>query len=72
MLARIRALMNSSDAEGMQSYGLISVSKRLRLFFGDVYRMEIESELDVGTTVHLYIPALREEQINATLRSRMI
>ena len=72
VLARIRALMNSSDAEGMQSYGLISVSKRLRLFFGDVYRMEIESELDVGTTVHLYIPALREEQINATLRSRMI
>ena len=51
---------------------MISVSKRLRLFFGDVYRMEIESELDVGTTVHLYIPALREEQINATLRSRMI
>ena len=34
--------------------------------------MTVDSELGMGTRVELCIPALREEQINATLAHRMI
>ena len=70
-LERIRQQLNSPDG-GEQGYGYVSVAKRLRLFFGDAYRMELTSELGEGTCVRLYIPALREDQISDTLRSRMI
>ena len=70
-LERIRQQANSPDG-GEHGYGYVSVAKRLRLFFGDAYRMELASELGEGTCVKLYIPALREDQISDTLRSRMI
>ena len=70
-LERIRQQLNSPSG-GEQGYGYVSVAKRLRLFFGDAYRMELTSELGEGTCVKLYIPALREDQISDTLRSRMI
>lgn len=71
-LERIRRQINSPDAESGSGYGYVSVTKRLRLFFGDSYHMDLHSELDEGTRVDLYIPALREDQISDSLRSRMI
>lgn len=38
--------------------GLINVHNRLRLRFGDVYGLEIESRPDEGTTVRIHLPAI--------------
>ena len=37
--------------------GLINVNERIRLYAGEGYGVQIESELDVGTTVTLHLPA---------------
>ena len=37
--------------------GLINVNERIRLYAGEGYGVEIQSELDVGTTVTLHLPA---------------
>lgn len=37
--------------------GLKNVDQRLRLYYGEDYGIELESELDVGTTVRIRIPA---------------
>lgn len=36
--------------------GLMNVHQRIRLYFGDAYGLEIESEPDVGTCVHIHLP----------------
>ena len=38
--------------------GLVNVNNRLRLLFGEPYGLQIESELDEGTTVTVSIPAI--------------
>ena len=37
--------------------GLVNVNNRLRLLFGEPYGLQIESELDEGTTVSICMPA---------------
>ncbi len=39
--------------------GLINVHQRIRLYFGEAYGIEIESELDEGTTVRIHLPKIR-------------
>ncbi|MCL6558979.1 MAG: sensor histidine kinase [Firmicutes bacterium] len=36
--------------------GLKNVHERIQLYFGEQYGLEIESELDVGTTVNIWLP----------------
>ena len=38
--------------------GLVNVNNRLRLLFGEPYGLQIESELDEGTTVTVIIPEI--------------
>ena len=38
--------------------GLVNVNNRLRLLFGEPYGLQIESELDEGTTVTDIIPEI--------------
>jgi len=40
--------------------GLKNVHQRLCLYYGEAYGLTIESELDVGTTVHIHLPAIWE------------
>ena len=49
-----RALETGSRSTG---FGLHNVSQRIRLHFGEIYQLQIISELDVGTTVMLHLPA---------------
>ena len=44
--------------------GLVNVHNRIQILFGKEYGLEIESELDEGTTVSIRIPAIpfSEEQ----------
>lgn len=44
--------------------GLINVDRRLRLRFGDAYGLSVRSELDVGTTVTIHIPAIEATEEN--------
>jgi len=46
--------------------GLINVDRRLRLRFGDSYGLSVKSELDVGTTVTIHIPAIEATEENMT------
>ncbi|NMO94729.1 cache domain-containing sensor histidine kinase [Paenibacillus lemnae] len=55
---RRRLLSAESDRE---SFGLRSVSERLRLTYGPEYGMGIESSQEQGTTVTLKIPVIDEE-----------
>lgn len=41
--------------------GLINVHQRIQLYFGKEYGLEIESELDEGTTVHIHLPQVLYE-----------
>ncbi|MNE56010.1 putative sensor-like histidine kinase [compost metagenome] len=40
-----------------ESLGVRSVVRRIELLHGPPYRMEMESAAELGTTVHLYLPA---------------
>lgn len=46
--------------------GIINVHKRIQLRFGKEYGLEIESELDEGTTVRIHLPAI--EYTEATVQ----
>lgn len=50
-----------SDSSGI---GIKNVNDRLKIYFGENYGISIKSELDVGTTVTVRIPQLREEPEN--------
>ncbi len=49
----------SEDGSGV---GIRNVHERIRLFFGQEYGLEIESELESGTTVKIWIPVLMDEE----------
>lgn len=44
--------------------GLINVNNRIKLLFGEIYGLRIESELDEGTTVTITIPAIAYNEEN--------
>ncbi len=54
---RLQQLLASMDSKDTQiGFGLATVYKRLRLFFGETCRMQIESEEHIGTTVQFLFP----------------
>jgi two-component system sensor histidine kinase YesM len=46
---------------GGKGYGLLNINQRLRLFFGEQYRLSISSIPNIGTTVTICVPSLRYE-----------
>ncbi|SCW55984.1 two-component system, sensor histidine kinase YesM [Paenibacillus tianmuensis] len=50
----------AASGEG-SSVGLRNVHERIRLGYGEAYELEIESRLEEGTTVTLWLPAIRTE-----------
>lgn len=47
------SMQSSSD-----SYGLKNINQRIRLFFGEHYGIEIDSEYNTGTVVRMIVPAI--------------
>ncbi|MEG0264744.1 MAG: sensor histidine kinase [Erysipelotrichaceae bacterium] len=47
-----------TDSKGI---GVKNVNDRIKIYFGSEYGIMVESELDVGTTIKIRIPAMREE-----------
>ena len=46
--------------------GVRNVNERIRLYFGNSYGLEIESEPDDGTTVTAHLPAIPYEEVKNT------
>ncbi len=44
--------------------GLSNVHQRIQLYFGKKYGLEIESELDEGTTVHIHLPKITQAELD--------
>lgn len=55
---RLRCILDESDApkDGTSSIGLINVSRRLQLYYGEKYGVRIESALNSGTRVSITVP----------------
>lgn len=51
----------SSKGSGV---GITNVQERIKLYFGDAYGLQFESELEVGTTITIRFPALTPNQID--------
>lgn len=49
----------SSSRKGKPAIGLRNIDNRLRMLYGDKYKLLIESEIDKGTRVQLKIPLIR-------------
>ncbi|KPV55292.1 histidine kinase, partial [Paenibacillus sp. A3] len=59
---KLERLLTGEAASGEgSSVGLRNVHERIRLGYGEAYGLEIESQLEEGTTVTLWIPAVRTE-----------
>ncbi|MED4909135.1 sensor histidine kinase [Brevibacillus centrosporus] len=58
-VVREQVLTGSYKSEGGSGVGIHNVHERIRLTFGDEYGLEIESELEVGTVVKVWIPCLQ-------------
>ena len=48
-----------TDSKGI---GVKNVNDRIKIYFGDEYGIVVESELDVGTTITIKIPAVMEDR----------
>ena len=56
-LAHLRRAIERPCKDTDGGFGLANVNERIRMYFGDYYGMQIESEAGVGTTVTVTIPA---------------
>ncbi|MBD0381825.1 cache domain-containing sensor histidine kinase [Paenibacillus sedimenti] len=56
---QLKNLMHKTrQAEPGKGFGLLNVNHRIQLYFGDLYGLQFESELEEGTTVTVRIPEL--------------
>ncbi|MFC5451357.1 cache domain-containing sensor histidine kinase [Paenibacillus aestuarii] len=53
---------NGKSAKG-SGVGLRNVNERIKLYFGASYGVTVESELEEGTTVQIWIPKMLEEEV---------
>ncbi len=58
----MECLSGEKPREQMRTVGLYNVSRRLRLLYGETYGITIESVSGEGTSVHIRIPAMNEEE----------
>ena len=56
---QVRAILEE-DAQDRTGIGIKNVNDRLRIYFGKQYGLRIASELDMGTTVELRMPKVKE------------
>jgi two-component system sensor histidine kinase YesM len=56
-----RALSYESKGKDGSGVGVKNVHERIQLCFGKEYCLEIQSELEEGTTVKLWLPMVEDE-----------
>lgn len=52
-------LENASAADG-HGYGIKNINQRIRIYYGEQYGLRYQSTVDVGTTVEVVLPAIKE------------
>lgn len=57
-----RILSINPEKKGSTGVGVKNVHERIRLSFGDEYGIRIESELEEGTKVEIWLPLLKDEE----------
>lgn len=55
---RLSTLLTGVKSEEGSGVGIRNVNERIRLYYGDGYGLEIESELEEGTAVNIWIPVM--------------
>lgn len=50
-------MLREDDGGRRESLGVRSVARRIELLYGTPFRMEMDSELNVGTRIRIYLPA---------------
>lgn len=58
VLKKLRDSLKSTDKKKEGSFGLYSINRRIQLFFGPEYGLEIESEASVFTRIIMTIPKI--------------
>lgn len=58
---QVRAILDE-DSQDRTGIGIKNVNDRLRIYFGKAYGLRITSELDVGTSVELRMPKVKEAE----------
>lgn len=61
---KIRSLLHQNDASPKKSIGFYNVHKRIKLFFGEAYGIEIVSVANKGTRVLITIPMRKGDEVN--------
>ncbi len=61
-LLKVRERYNQEEVKDEHSIGMSNVHKRIRLNFGEVYGLSVESSLGIGTTVTLLMPAVLQKE----------
>jgi two-component system, sensor histidine kinase YesM len=67
-LALIKQDLSSSDASPLSSLGLRNVNERIRLIYGKLYSLNLDSQEGKGTTVTLRIAAKTQEELMANVQ----
>ena len=61
VLEQVIGKCNKKEYTRNESIGIANVSGRIKVEFGDEYGLQIESELDIGTTVTIKLPAINKK-----------
>ncbi|MCQ6561349.1 cache domain-containing sensor histidine kinase [Paenibacillus mendelii] len=64
----ITSVFNGEDLGPKKSIGVMNVHKRLKLFFGEIYGLEIYSVLEKGTRITVKLPGRLEANVQSTHR----
>lgn len=68
----IKGLMDGTHkSERGSGVGYHNVLERIRLFYGSEYGLDVTSELEVGTTVSIWIPKYEQEELALTGSSQI-
>jgi two-component system sensor histidine kinase YesM len=62
VMAKEAVITNHDMTKGGSHFGLYSVAKRIKLYFGKEYGARIESEEAKGTTVYVTVPSKNDSE----------
>jgi two-component system sensor histidine kinase YesM len=54
-------LVREYNSQGSSGVGVKNVHERIQLYYGKEYGLQIESELEEGTNVKIWLPIVKDE-----------
>ena len=56
---KIKSIFNNTNVRNKNGYGIKNINDRIKLYYGEKYGLTYQSCEEMGTTVTIYIPAIR-------------